>query len=383
MTTGQRRRPRRCARGGAELVRAGALARVVVVALCCVPFSGCVSPPRAVVYTPHGLVRADEVQLAEDAAQMFLDVRDRLLRRLPDAREQPVDVWLQDRPHAGPLMTPSSAFHAFALHGTWMRRGRIHLPALDFRASLAHELVHLLLGDSWNPLPQALEEGLCDVMALLVDQSPSDLRLLRLQAAKKERNNDYALRFQLPRPGRHALRGVSAWSRSLDQDPAKCELTAFAALDLDGGGAWMRHADHDLLYAYGVGFVFAERIVERHGVQGLHALCLAAREDGLRRIPLEWIAAASGIEGEASFERLVDVELYGERVATALSSGDLGQALSRLRSRSPQHAPDLPAFLARFRPTLAIGAGPNVPLQHLPGFEAWAAAAGSAVFADE
>jgi hypothetical protein len=42
---------------------------------------------------------------------------------------------------------------------------------------------------------------------------------------------------------------------------------------------------------YGAGFIVASEI----GIDGLHALCIRARDEGVEQVPLDWFFAASGL----------------------------------------------------------------------------------------
>ena len=330
----------------------------------------CTAPPKFTVNTPHGRVFAGENELATEAAGIFLEAREELRKLVPDAVDGPVDVWLQEQPSAGPFLTPGATFHAFALHGSWIRRARIHLPEVDYRTSLVHELVHLMLGESWWTLPQALEEGLCDVLSLMVGIGSEDLRLLRLQSAAKQRNTTYELIYD-EKKGSRVFERVVPWTRRVEQDPSTSKLEPLEVLDLPGGSSWMRRSGDDLLYAYGVGYVFAQSIVENIGVEGLHALCIQAEQEGLGRIPAARILEASGFSGESAIARHIEQQLYVERVAVALRAGDIEQALRQIRASVPRPPRTIADFLWRFHPRMRVCGGPAMRLDRLPGFTEW------------
>jgi hypothetical protein len=48
---------------------------------------------------------------------------------------------------------------------------------------------------------------------------------------------------------------------------------------------------------YGLAFLVVDRVVERGGVEALHALCERAETAGLDEVPAEWLLAAAGLEG--------------------------------------------------------------------------------------
>ncbi|MCA8978766.1 MAG: hypothetical protein KDC14_01975, partial [Planctomycetes bacterium] len=146
--------------------------------------SGCaVLPPDARYDSPAGTVRAAEEGQAALVGAQLEDLHPRVQALLPDTVQRDFEVWVQDEPRmylfAGPSYEEADGFWAEG-------PSRIHLraSAASLERTLAHELVHASLGESWTMLPGTLEEGLCDwVSAQLVPEGACEMRAGRLSAA--------------------------------------------------------------------------------------------------------------------------------------------------------------------------------------------------------
>lgn len=197
---------------------------------------------------------------------------------LPDASPRRLEVWIQREP-ALYRFPPSSAYRE--ADGFFSDRlARIHLRsgADDVRRTLAHELVHASLGKSWGALPGTMEEGLCDVVAArLCPAGAARLRAGRLLAAGLALGG-----FDLECPAVEIRDGEEAAA------PNRSELRFVQHVfsperrcdPLDPLDVFRSHAGRSTAAMpsdtkkalYGLAFVVTERIVDRIGFEGFHAL---------------------------------------------------------------------------------------------------------------
>ncbi len=237
--------------------------------------TACHAPsPRIAVDSPWGEVRADELStaanLVQDLERMFPRVRD----LLPATRDVLPEIWVQDVPTYYRWWEHDDA-DGFFVPGT----NRIHLRALAANGTLEHELVHLLLDETWSTLPAAVEEGLCDLVSVeLVPSTGPAVRASRASGASLALGG---LTFAIDYRGWTSLARISAEP----VDP----LGALASHRADPASATR---DREVR---GVGFLVAERIVERHGYRGLLALCDLARRRGLDAVPASTLAQAADL----------------------------------------------------------------------------------------
>ncbi len=307
------RHGRRPAIGRPAAVRVACSSRAVlwILLVSCVAVScSAVHRPPVTLHTKSGVVRADTQALAVDVGDeldlVYPHVRDALV----GIRDLPPEVWVVPeiggaaaaRPDTvgGVFLVPDDQIHvrvaweppkSFAETAEWAEHSR--------RLALAHELVHFLLDESWRTLPIVAEEGLCDVLAARTVaplgpmarglQGGTALRAfgpvqvtVMFAPAGRQLGPMHAVMLAAPPPTAHladvfARRRVASDIDALDGDP------------------W--EAVHRAL-----GFVVVSRILERGGIEGLHALCVRARDEGLEIVPFPWLAAAAGLplEGERS-----------------------------------------------------------------------------------
>jgi len=213
---------------------------------------------------------------------------------------------------------------------------------------LAHELVHSLLGPTWDPLPAILMEGLCDTVAARVaPESAASVRAIRL----------FDVAFAVP--------GMSLELSFFEPGPAARSQVRFPVADGDGprpdralrirGRGISLHAGLDDENAlYGFGLLVTERIVARIGLEGLHGLCLRARAEGHDVVPGPWILAAARMGAEPATWRDALLDAMREAELAALCDVLAGQLAScivgALRDRFPSL--DGRAFLERTLPTI-------------------------------
>lgn len=269
-----------------------ALRRLAVAALATVA-AACTNLPPVAEVTPHGVIRSHDGPAASAIAPEFIELRTAIRALLPDTRSGPVDIWVEERPNLHGHGDEEGWADAYTLTWGGARTPRVHLPAetgtdAERRNLIAHELVHALLGPSWQSLPTALEEGLATWVATQLEPR-SYQRVTKLLAAAPDRLAQIEMvaalgGAPLALPDRHLTLMIASASDATVEDilayPVDGELYP------PGRAAKLR--------LYGVGLALTDTIVRREGLEGLHALCLRAQREGHRRIPVEWILAAAG-----------------------------------------------------------------------------------------
>jgi hypothetical protein len=157
---------------------------VLIVALLWVSMPAClVAPPQVKLRAEMGVVRAESPHSAQRVASLLDRLAPQVHALLPDTRRKPVEVWVQRQLAIYSHWDVNSDVPAFTIEGV----GRIHLAEAaprDLSAALGHELVHALLGETWEPLPAVAEEGLADwVQEQLNPELASSLRADHLAKA--------------------------------------------------------------------------------------------------------------------------------------------------------------------------------------------------------
>lgn len=273
---------------------------------------------------------------------------------LPETRERSIEVWLQHEIEIYRGSPYPDHVAGMAEYG----RGRIYLRDRDaeLKLHLAHEIVHLLLGDAWETLPPILEEGLCDHVAYAIVGDPrSMLRAWRLlEAAGSFGGIDATLEFRLPRTEERRARSQSEKLR-LGAD--KVVVTSLVStLELDDGEVFKRSTVDSNSGLYGVGYFVIDRIVDRHGYEGLHDLAKRARAAGMPSIPSAWILEAAELrDDEDSLRAAVGASFLPHelRHIVILCSNALAATLiDRAGDLYPQY--DSIGFLRAARPSLSL-----------------------------
>ena len=278
-------------------------------------FVACLAtPPESVFETAHGRVRAARIEEAREVAELLEKVRPRLLSVLPGARRDPVEVWMQDRPHLYHFAQESSS-DAEGLYAPSQDRILLGRGLEDTERVLVHELVHASLDEAWDALPGTLEEGLCDALAArLSDVGVARLRAGRLSSAALVCGGltlDVEVRRAGPRPGER-----SGWSArmllSSDEVVAEPQREIFR---VSAGLSSTRLEPNVKRGLYGLSFLLVDRILERIGLEGLHGLCLEAAAQGYDTVPRRWLLEAAELEDDA--------RAWGRAAAAGLSEGEL------------------------------------------------------------
>ena len=141
------------------------------------------APPATVRAFEGGRVRAASQLEAARVEDLVSRLRPELLRLLPDSSFPDIEVWVQERPGLYRFGTEGTA-DAEGLWSPSHRRIMLSRHADHLERTLAHELTHAALGESWRMLPGSLEEGLADhVSASLCEDGAARLRAGRLSSA--------------------------------------------------------------------------------------------------------------------------------------------------------------------------------------------------------
>jgi hypothetical protein len=292
------------------LVFAGRAGRFLPLpALAAALLSGCqVGPPKERELAREGVVRAADRGLAVEVGRELDALLPRVLELLPDTRRRPLEVWVQEVPALYAFKTSAySDADGFFAEGAQ----RIHLRegSDNIQRTLAHELVHATLGQSWRTLPGTLEEGLCDVVsARLCPDAAARLAAGRLSSAAFA-TGGLVLDVDLEAPATD--RGGETqvcWSARLrlDGEP-RLRLDPLRAFDVRAGLSTSDLPPEEKKACYGLAFMVVQRIVQRTGFEGLHALCQEAGDAGLASVPMERLLAAAGLDGTTvSFRAAID-----------------------------------------------------------------------------
>lgn len=251
-------------------------------------------PPDARYDSPAGTVRAAEEGQAALVGAQLEDLHPRVQALLPDTVQRDFEVWVQDEPRmylfAGPSYEEADGFWAEG-------PSRIHLraSAASLERTLAHELVHASLGESWTMLPGTLEEGLCDwVSAQLVPEGACEMRAGRLSAASFA-TGGLEFDIELSTPSTAGIE-LSVGARVLLTGGVSEELTPEQVFEVRAGLSTTRLGSGAKKAFYGLSYLVVERIIERRGITGLHGMCLQAQQAGLERIPDAWLLRAAELE---------------------------------------------------------------------------------------
>jgi len=265
---------------------------------CLVAISCQVVPPPATFDGPSGRVRAGAQEEAQEVHELLERLHPRILETLPDTVERELEVWVQASPA---LYRFSEATSYDEADGFWSEgHGRIHLreAAGNLERTLAHELVHASLGESWSALPGTIEEGLCDVLAThLSPENAEEMRAGRLSAAAFALGG-LELEVEVLLPGDDHPGGIriGCLSRVRLLGLASSDLVPEEVFEVEAGLSSTDISTNEKKVFYGLSFVLVERIEARHGFAGLHELCLRARGEGHERVPREWLLEAAGLK---------------------------------------------------------------------------------------
>jgi hypothetical protein len=221
----------------------------------------------------------------------------RVTALVPDTRERPLEVWVQETPRLYRFWTTSNQ----EADGFWAESpGRIHLreTGAGLERTLAHELVHATLGESWGRLPGTMEEGVCDwVSARLCPLNASRLRAGRLSAACFATGGmELDVDLLVPGPPDSLAIEIGYSASVLLRGEDEVPIDPGSVFEVRAGMSDSGLSASTKKALYGIAFLLVDRITERVGLEGLHDLCRRARELGLDEVPAEWFLAAAGLE---------------------------------------------------------------------------------------
>ncbi|MAF64718.1 MAG: hypothetical protein CMJ84_03530 [Planctomycetes bacterium] len=280
------------------------------------------TPPAAGVETSHGAVRAATAERAEEVATMLDALLPRVTALVPDSRERPLEVWVQAKPRLYRFWTTSDE----EADGFWAEGpGRIHLRETGggLERTLAHELVHATLGESWRRLPGTLEEGVCDwVSARLCPLNASRLRAGRLSAACFATGGmELDVDLLVPGPPDTLAIEIGYSASVLLRSEEEVPIDPSRVFEVRAGMSDSGLSSTSKKAYYGIAFLLVDRITERSGLQGLHELCRRAQARGMDEVPAEWFLAAAGLEG-------ADTATWRAAIHDALDARDLREMLA-------------------------------------------------------
>ena len=333
-------------------------------------FGGCLAaPPPIVVATPFGEVRAESEEEASEVAELLERLAPRVQEILPGSQRRPIDVWVQEKLRVYRHRTRPESVRGFTLLADEFEARRIHLQGESTQSSwyLSHELVHALIGTSWKTLPGVMEEGLGDVVAEILNPGFADhIRAHRLLNTSLL-TGGFALGFSYGVPEEIAT--PRHWKRQEMQVTVR-PLEASDPFDVRDLLATSRSNLHRRWpeipeTLYGFSWLVTSRIVERHGLDGLHDLCLRAADEGYELVPVAWLEDAA----EMNFDEL-DPDFLGscfgrrEVIAATWLQPDLftDPALDRMRAAQPVYRR---GTLGRMNPAFHLDDGSSVPLRAL------------------
>lgn len=354
-----------------------ARALLVVVALA---LTGCMTPaPHVVVDGPYGDVFAEESLLAADVADDLARLVPQIRALLPGTRADAApDVWVQRELSLFRGWPVHESVGGFAVTSDtwlhWWTGDRIHVEASDparRRLFLAHELVHAVVDEAWHTLPPAVEEGLCDEVAIRLEPTHGAAHRGVLLLATGLGVGHLPLSIEYRRPGRAARRV------SLEPDvPAESPRDALEA----GPSAVKGTSGIDAMKRRGIGFVVVGRIVARTGFGGLHALAADAQARGHSRVSADALLAASQLDDLDDWRAAIDARV-GRTELEAIAR-EIGEELGRRTApiaRSDLPGWDVTRFTSEAEPVLVYGRGRRaiaVPLGRVESYrdgllEAW------------
>lgn len=298
---------------------------IALVTVCALASASCQAlPPPARVDAREGVVRAGSPEEAAVVAEALDALVPEVLSILPDARARPLEVWIQEEPELYTFPRTSAYRDADGFFSDRLDRIHLRSGADDLRRTLAHELVHASLGSSWRGLPGTIEEGLCDVVAIeLCPESASRLRAGRLFAAALELGGFDIESSTEPTAERHVAGEPSADTEAGPRYVQHVFSSGSHATPLDPMEVFRAHAGRssallpgDVKKAlYGLAFLVTERIVERRGLAGLHALVARFDPDASGRFVDALLAAADLTRDREDWRRAIAAALGPSEVA--------------------------------------------------------------------
>ena len=150
------------------------------------------------------------------------------------------------------------------------------------RFVIAHELTHAWLAPTWRPLPQILEEGLCDMAGERADPEAGVCRRL-FHGLRLLTWAGLGYPFAIERNGKFE----SGMLRMGKTEPGLPTLARMLELDGDSYHDVGGEENQNLLYSVGY------ELVREIGVPKLRELCARALVAGHTQIPADWVLEAA------------------------------------------------------------------------------------------
>ena len=340
--------------------------RTLLASSAALTFVGCLAPPPPIsVETPYGDVRAATPERAEEIAELLRELSPKVQEMLPGSLSRPIDVWVQQRLQVYRFTERPESVRGFTLLSDDFHARRIHLQEGGQSPwYLAHELVHALIGPSWKPLPGILEEGIGDVLAEhLNPYYASHIRAHRLLNASAA-TEGFLIRIAYSRPD--LMRRSSEWQRieSTTRVQTSAAISPELARDLLSTSRTELHRRWPEIPEtfYGFAWLVVDRIDERHGLAGLHALCERATAEGLDIVPAEWLLAAAELDPERlGPEFLTACFGRGEMLAAVSMQPELFCDLAAEILRPFEASFDAPDLLRYVNPAIRLSDGSELP----------------------
>lgn len=285
--------------------------------LCCALIASCrtAAPPElpASASGACGTVSGTSPARIERVVRILDDLAPRVPRVVPGCDARRVDVRL-----VGALKNEHWSGATYTVHARrWMELPESASDEL-LRATMAHELVHYLLGADWSTLPGILEEGLCDSVAhLLVPEAGPPERAGYVVVLGTALDGSYRFNAQrLVGRGPTATFAPELMTYTVraplerERIPAFEEALTLGSSDLEPIRAQGLRGVLDAL-----GFLMVSRI----GIHELFSLCQRARVQRLARVPPSWLLEAAGLAhaDESDWLHAVDL-MFGEPEKYAL-----------------------------------------------------------------
>ena len=271
------------------------------------------APPSSVLAFDGGRVLAADPTEAERVETLLARLQPELLGLLPDTSFEDLDVWVQDTPSLYMNATEAST-DAEGLWSPTHQRIMLSRHADHIERTLAHELTHAALGESWGLLPGSMEEGLADhVSGSLCESGASRLRAGRLSSACLATGGVSLQVDVMPRadsvPAGTPRTGWSARIRLKGEADGTDPMDVFR---LAAGLSSTKLESGAKRGFYGLAYLAVSRIVDREGYEGLQGLCLRAEQQELSRVPASWILEAAGLDAAPDSWRSAAAGSMGE-----------------------------------------------------------------------
>ncbi|KAA3606058.1 MAG: hypothetical protein DWQ01_17840 [Planctomycetota bacterium] len=339
------------------------------------PLAACMAPaPQAAVDTPFGRVRAADPETAHSVAIMLQELHPQVAAVLPGSEIHFPEIWVQER-----LQVQQSHFSqetGLTVFGADDQPLRIHLKANSprLRQTLAHELVHALMGESWEPLPGVLEEGICEVIAakLNPDMAPSRAAGLLASASAWFGGLEGELLCTVPRREPWTRDTLLSLSFRIESERTAPDHLGFRdILEFDNRQLHQRWRKGEIPDYHGLGYLLVAWILRDHDIDVLFQLSLDAKAKGLEKVPVGWVLRLARIYDQVGLAH-ASTKLLGDEELEEMAYHSAVEFARRCASFFPKFFPGHTAseFMDLGQPRLRIGQSQEQPLTDIPAFRA-------------